>query len=46
MGITLKAVLVKVYNSIRIVELYYSLVQRTYYIIIVKIKGIEKDIAL
>ena len=46
MGITLKIVPVKAYNSIGITERYYSPVQRAYYIIIVKTNGIDKEITL
>ena len=43
---TLKVVLVKVYNFIGIIEKYYNPVQYAYYIIIVEINGINKEITL
>ena len=45
-GISIKGVLVKVYNSIRIVERYYSLLRRAYQIIITKILKINKEMGL
>ena len=45
-GTIIKSVLVKVYNSIGIVECYYGPLRRIYYIITFKIPGIDKDIAL
>jgi len=41
-----KIVPIEAYNSIGIIERYYRLVQRAYLIIVVKIKGISKEIAL
>ena len=46
MGIYTKAVLVKAYNSINIVKWYYSLLQRVYQIIVIKLPGINRDVAL
>ena len=46
LGVTTKLVPVKLYNSIRIVERYYSLLQRACQIIITKIPKINKEIAL
>jgi len=46
MGISIKGVLVKAYNSIRIVERYYSLLRRAYQIIITEIPEIDKEIGL
>jgi len=46
MGISIKGILIKVYNSIRIVERYYSLLRRAYQIIITKIPKINKEIEL
>ena len=45
-GTIIKSILVKAYNSIGIVERYYSPLRRIYYIITSKILGINKDIAL
>ena len=45
-GIKVKIVSIEAYNSIGIVERYYSLVRYTYLIIIAEIKGISKEIAL
>jgi hypothetical protein len=45
-GICTKAVLVEAYNSIGIVEQYYSLLQQVYQIIVVKLPRIDKDAAL
>jgi len=46
MGISIKGVPVKVYNSIRMVERYYSLLWRAYQIIITEIPNINKEIGL
>jgi hypothetical protein len=46
MGIKVKIVPIKAYNSIGIVERYYRLIRRAYSIIITKIPNISKDIAL
>ena len=45
-GISTKGVLVKVYNSIRIVKRYYSPLRRAYQIIITKIPKINKEMGL
>ena len=45
-GIHTKAVLVEAYNSIGIVEQYYSLLQQVYQIIVVELLGIDRDAAL
>jgi hypothetical protein len=45
-GTTIKSVPVKAYNSISIVERYYSPLRYIYYIITSKILGINKDIVL
>ncbi len=45
-GIKVKIVPVEAYNSVRIVEHYYSPIQRAYYIITTEIPGINKDMAL
>ena len=42
----MKIVPIEAYNSIGIIKRYYRLVRRTYLIIIAKIKGISKEIAL
>ena len=42
----MKIVLIEVYYSIGIIERYYSLIRRTYLIIIAKVKGITKEKAL
>ena len=46
MGIIIKSIPVKAYNSIDIVERYYGPLWRIYYIITSKILGINKDIVL
>jgi hypothetical protein len=46
MGTKVKIVPIEVYYSIGIVERYYSLIRRAYLIIITKVKGITKEIAL
>ena len=46
MGISIKGVLVKAYNSIGMVERYYSLLQRAYQIIITEIPNINKEMGL
>jgi hypothetical protein len=46
MGTSTKGVPVKVYNSIKMVERYYSPLQRAYQIIITKIPKINKEIGL
>jgi len=46
MGISIKGVLVKAYNFIRIVERYYSLLQQAYQIIITEMPEINKEIGL
>jgi hypothetical protein len=46
MGISIKGVPVKAYNSIRIVERYCSLLRQAYQIIITKIPKINKEIGL
>ena len=45
-GTIIKSVLVKAYNLISIVERYYGLLRRIYYIITSEILGINKDIVL
>jgi hypothetical protein len=45
-GIITKSIPVKAYNLIKIVKCYYSLLQRVYQIIIIKILNINKDAAL
>jgi hypothetical protein len=45
-GITIKSVLVEVYNLISIVKRYYGPLQYIYYIITSEILGINKDIVL
>ena len=45
-GVTIKLVLVKLYNSIRMVERYYSPLRQAYQIIITKIPKISKEMAL
>ena len=45
-GINIKGVPVKAYNSIGIIEQYYRPLQYIYQIITVKIPNIDKDIAL
>jgi len=45
-GISIKGVLVKVHNSIRMVERYYSLLQRAYQIIMTEIPNINKEMGL
>jgi len=46
MGISIKGVLVKAHNSIRIVECYYSPLQQAYQIIITEIPNINKEMGL
>jgi hypothetical protein len=46
MGTKVKIVPIEAHHSIGIVERYYSLIQRAYLIIIAKVKGITKEIAL
>jgi hypothetical protein len=46
MGIKVKIVPIKAYNSIKIVERYHGSIRRAYFIITIKIPGIDKDIAL
>ena len=46
LGVTIKLVLVKLHNSIRIVERYYSPLRQAYQIIITKIPKINKEMAL
>ena len=46
MGISIKGVLVKAHNSIRIVERYYNPLQQAYQIIITKIPNINKEMGL
>ena len=46
MGIKVKIVLVKAYNFISKVKRYYTIVYRAYLIIIIKIPGFIKEIAL
>jgi len=46
MGISIKGVPVKAYNSIKMVERYYSLLRRAYQIIITEIPEINKEIGL
>jgi len=46
MGISIKGVLVKAHNSIRIVERYYSLLQQAYQIIMTEIPNINKEMGL
>ena len=46
MGISTKGVPVKAYNSIEMVERYYSLLRRAYQIIITKIPEINKEMGL
>jgi len=45
-GATIKSVLVELYNSIRMVERYYSPLRRAYQIIITEIPKISKEMAL
>ena len=45
-GTKVKIVPIEVYYFIGIIKYYYSLIRRTYLIIIAKIKGINKEIAL
>jgi hypothetical protein len=45
-GTKVKIVPIEVYYSIGIVEYYYSLIRRAYLIIVAKVKGITKEIAL
>ena len=45
-GISIKGVLVKAHNSIRMVERYYSPLQRAYQIIITEIPNINKEMGL
>jgi hypothetical protein len=46
MGIKVKIVSIEAYNSIGIIKRYYGLVRCAYLIIVVEIKGINKEIAL
>ena len=46
MGITVKGVLVKAYNSVSIVKRYYGLLRHVYQIITAEIPRINKDMAL
>jgi hypothetical protein len=46
MGISIKGVPVEAYNSIRMVERYYSLLRRAYQIIITEIPNINKEMGL
>jgi hypothetical protein len=46
MGSKVKIILIKAYNSIGIIERYHGLIRRAYSIIIAKIPGISKDMAL
>ena len=46
MGSKVKIILVKAYNLVGIVKRYYGLIRRAYSIIIAKIPGISKDMAL
>jgi hypothetical protein len=45
-SIRTKVILVEIYNSISIIERYYSLLQQVYQIIVVELPGIDRDIAL
>jgi hypothetical protein len=45
-GTKVKIVPIEVYYSIGIIKRYYSLIRRAYLIIIAKVKGITKEIAL
>jgi hypothetical protein len=45
-SIRTKVVLVETYNSISIIERYYSPLRRVYQIIIIELPGIDRDIAL
>ena len=45
-GIYIKAVPVEAYNSIGMVERYYSLLRRVYQIIVVELPKINRDVAL
>ena len=42
----MKVVLVEAYNFVGIVKRYHGLVRRAYYIIVIEIKDINRDIAL
>jgi hypothetical protein len=46
MGLKVKIIPIKAYNSIGIVKRYHGLIRRVYSIIITEIPGISKDIAL
>jgi len=46
MGISIKGVLVKAHNSIRIVERHYSPLRQAYQIIMTEIPNINKEIGL
>ena len=46
MGLKVKIVLIEAYNFVGIVERYYRLIRQAYSIIIAKIPGISKDMAL
>jgi hypothetical protein len=46
MGLKVKIIPIKAYNSIRIVERYHGLIRRVYSIITTEIPSISKDMAL
>jgi len=45
-GIVIRSVPIKAYNSVRMVERYYSPLRRIYYIITTELPDISKDMAL
>jgi hypothetical protein len=46
MGIKVKIVLVKAYNSVKIVKRYHGPIRRAYLIVMTEIPSIDKDMAL
>jgi hypothetical protein len=46
MGIKVKIILIKAYNSIKIIERYHNLVQHAYLIVLTEILSINRDMAL
>jgi hypothetical protein len=46
MGIKVRIIPIKAYNSVGIIKHYYRLIRRVYFIITTKIPDINKDIAL
>ena len=46
MGIKVKIVLVKAYNSVGIVKRYHSPIRRAYHIVMTEIPGIDKEMVL